>query len=275
MHFAGSIVVPDSVRNPLEYYRNNTSVARSLLEACVEEGVRNFIFSSTAAIYGDPTLPAVDEDTPPRPLSPYGTSKLMTELMLRDTAAAYPLRYVALRYFNVAGADPRGRTGQNSPRATHLIKVACEAALGLRTHVDIFGTDYPTPDGTGVRDYIHVTDLVDAHRLALEHLRSGGASLVLNCGYGRGYSVREVIDAVRTASASAFAIHEAPRRPGDCAQIVADSRRIVGLLNWQPRYEDLGQIVTHALSWEKRKLGMGMVGIPPPPHKTVLALQSP
>lgn len=255
IHFAGSIVVPDSVRDPLEYYRNNTAVSRALLEACVGEGVRAFIFSSTAAVYGDPDRPMVDEETPPRPLSPYGTSKLMTEMMLRDAAAAYPLRYVALRYFNVAGADPGGRTGQNSSDATHLIKVACEAALGLRSHVGIFGTDYPTRDGTGVRDYIHVADLVEAHRLTLEHLRRGGRSMVLNCGYGRGYSVREVIEAVRDVAGVDFAVIEAPRRAGDSARVVANSRRLVEELGWRPRYEDLHLIVAHAFAWEARRPG--------------------
>lgn len=254
VHFAGSIVVPDSIRDPLAYYRNNTCASRSLIEACVDEGVSAFIFSSTAAVYGNPEADVVDEDSPCRPVSPYGSSKLMTEQMLRDTAAASAMRYVALRYFNVAGADPQGRTGQSSREATHLIKVACQAAMGLRDRVDIFGTDYPTPDGTGVRDYIHVADLVEAHVRALAYLHGGGASTILNCGYGHGYSVREVLDTVRRVAGSNFPIREAPRRSGDSARIVADGSRIRRVLGWRPLHDDLAEIVSDALNWERSRL---------------------
>lgn len=262
IHFAGSIVVPDSVRDPLEYYRNNTCVSRNLLEACISEGVDKFIFSSTAAIYGTPDTAFVDEQSPARPVSPYGTSKLMTELMLRDAAAACPFRYVALRYFNVAGADPQARTGQSSRRATHLIKVACEAALGLRDRVEIYGTDYPTPDGTGVRDYIHVTDLAEAHLQALEYLRAGGQSSVFNCGYGHGHSVREVLDMVRGVSGEPFRVDESPRRPGDAAHIVASCAKITRELDWRPRHADLQEIVLHALNWERLRFARAPAALP-------------
>jgi UDP-glucose 4-epimerase len=252
IHFAASIVVPDSVSDPLRYYRNNTANSRSLIEAAVRGGVRHFIFSSTAAVYGNPARVPVSEDDPLQPMSPYGSSKLMTEIMLRDAAAAHGLGYVVLRYFNVAGADPRLRTGQSTPDATHLIKVAVQTALGMRPRMDVFGTDYPTPDGTCIRDYIHVSDLVAAHADALRYLRSGGASATMNCGYGRGFSVLEVIEAVKRASAVDFPVRFVPRRPGDPAQIVAASERARSLLGWQPRLDDLAAIVEHALAWERR-----------------------
>ncbi len=251
IHFAGSIVVPDSVADPLGYYLNNTSNSRSLIEVAVKTGVKAFIFSSTAAVYGNPKEIPVKETAELRPVSPYGTSKLMTELMLADTAFAHDFRYVALRYFNVAGADPAGRTGQSTPRATHLIKVACETALGKRASMDVFGTDYPTEDGTCVRDYIHVTDLVSAHMVALKHLLNGGKSDVFNCGYSSGYSVLQVIDAVKRASGGEFPVKLGPRRPGDAEAIVADSSKIRGQLGWEPRLADLDLIVKHALAWER------------------------
>ena len=252
VHFAGSIVVPESVANPLAYYNNNTAKSRSLIETCVATGVRHFIFSSTAAVYGMPRDNPVSETTELRPLSPYGSSKLMTEVMLADVARAHDLKYVALRYFNVAGADPGGRTGQSSPNATHLITAACKVALGLRPHLEIFGTDYPTPDGTCVRDYIQVTDLVRAHTSALNHLRSGGDGGVFNCGYGKGYSVLEVVDAVKRVSGRDFDVRLSPRRPGDPAAIVATSEKIRATLGWQPKYDDLDGIVAQALQWESQ-----------------------
>jgi len=252
IHFAGSIVVPDSVADPLGYYLNNTVNSRALIEAAVQTGVRSFIFSSTAAVYGNPKEIPVKEDADLRPVSPYGTSKLMTELMLADTAFAHDFRYVALRYFNVAGADPAGRAGQSTPRATHLIKVACETALGKRSSMDVFGTDYPTPDGTCIRDYIHVTDLVAAHMEALRHLEEGGTSDVFNCGYSSGYSVLEVIEAVKRAAGGPFPVNLGPRRPGDAEAIVADSAKIRSRLGWAPKLADLDLIVTHALAWERK-----------------------
>ncbi|WP_106751873.1 UDP-glucose 4-epimerase GalE [Pannonibacter carbonis] len=250
IHFAGSVVLPESVSNPLKYYRNNTAVSRNVIEACVNAGVDKFIFSSTAAVYGDPDEVPVREDAPLRPQSPYGLSKLMTELMLKDVAAAHPFRYTALRYFNVAGADPQGRTGQATLNATNLIKIACETALGKRDHMTIFGTDYPTIDGTGVRDYIHVWDLVEAHRLALLRLRAGGGSVVMNCGYGKGSSVRQVIDAVQAASGATFDVRLGERRPGDMPEVLAANEVILRELNWQPKHQDLNVIVRHALDWE-------------------------
>ncbi len=250
IHFAGSIVVPESVSDPLSYYLNNTCKTRTLLEACVAVGVPRFIFSSTAAVYGTPETVPIPEGAPLQPESPYGMSKLMTEFILRDTAAAHPFNYAALRYFNVAGADPNGRTGQSTQNATHLIKVATQAALGKRAHLDVYGTDYATPDGTCVRDYIHVTDLVEAHYLALEHLRSKGSNLVANCGYGNGYSVLEVIEAVKAASGNDFPVQLADRRPGDAVTVVADSSLLKRQLDWVPQHADLGEIVTHALNWE-------------------------
>ncbi|MFN4010123.1 MAG: UDP-glucose 4-epimerase GalE [Pannonibacter sp.] len=250
IHFAGSVVLPESVSNPLKYYRNNTAVSRNVIEACVNAGVDKFIFSSTAAVYGDPDEVPVREDAPLRPQSPYGLSKLMTELMLKDVAAAHPFRYTALRYFNVAGADPQGRTGQATLNATNLIKIACETALGKRDHMTIFGTDYPTIDGTGVRDYIHVWDLVEAHRLALLRLRAGGGSVVMNCGYGKGSSVRQVIDAVQAASGATFDVRLGERRPGDMPEVLAANDVILRELNWEPKHQDLNVIVRHALDWE-------------------------
>jgi UDP-glucose 4-epimerase len=252
IHFAASIVVPDSVRDPLGYYRNNTMNSRSLLEEAVKAGVRQFIFSSTAAVYGNPDNLPVSEQAPTKPMSPYGTSKLMTEIMLHDVAAAHELKYVILRYFNVAGADPKSRTGQSTPAATHLIKVAVETALGSRPKIDVYGSDYPTPDGTCIRDYIHVSDLARAHSAALAHLRRGGASMTFNCGYGHGYSVLEVIEAVKRAAGRDFAVQMMPRRAGDPAGIVADASRIRGVLKWAPQLDDLDTIVSHALAWERR-----------------------
>jgi UDP-glucose 4-epimerase len=257
LHFAGSIVVPESVADPLGYYRNNTLNAHALLEACVRRRVRHFIFSSTAAVYGDTRLVPVPEDAPTQPISPYGASKLMTEWMLRDTAAAHDLRYVALRYFNVAGADPQGRRGQASKNATHLIKLAVEVLTGQRERLQIFGDDYPTPDGTGVRDYIHVVDLADAHVRALDYLRAGGDSQVMNCGYGRGSSVRQVIAALERVSNGKIAAEVAPRRPGDVAELVAEAGRVRALLGWQPRHDDLEEIVRTALDWERKRIGRG------------------
>jgi UDP-glucose 4-epimerase len=250
VHFAGSIVVPESVADPLGYYNNNTVKSRALMEAAVATGIRHFIFSSTAAVYGNPAENPVGETAQTAPMSPYGWSKLMTEIMLADAARAHDFRYVALRYFNVAGADPKGRSGQSTPRATHLIKVACEAALGRRPFMEVFGTDYPTPDGTCIRDYIHVTDLIRAHVAALHYLRAGGSSDVFNCGYSRGFSVLEVIDAVKRVSGVDFEVRLSPRRPGDPAAIVAGSRKIRDRLGWRPELDDLDQIVRHALAWE-------------------------
>jgi UDP-glucose 4-epimerase len=251
IHFAASMVVPDSVRDPLGYYRNNTVNSRALIECAVNSGVRNFIFSSTAAVYGNPPTIPVAEDAPTMPVSPYGWSKLMTEIMLRDTSRAHGLAHVILRYFNVAGADPRGRAGQSTANSTHLIKVAGEAALGLRAKLDVYGTDYPTPDGTCVRDYIHVSDLARAHLDALRYLRSGAPSLTLNCGYGHGFSVLEVVETVKRVSGVDFKVEKAPRRPGDPDRIVAASDRARKVLGWQPRFDDLPTIVAHALNWEK------------------------
>ena len=252
IHFAGSIVVPESVRDPLGYYRNNTVNSRNLMETAINCGVRHFIFSSTAAVYGDPEHVPVAEDAPLHPVSPYGWSKLMTEVMLRDAAVAHGLGHVILRYFNVAGADPKMRTGQSTPEATHLIKVAVQTALGMRQGLDVFGSDYPTPDGTCIRDYIHVTDLARAHRAALAYLRAGGASATLNCGYGRGYSVLQVVDAVRRAVGHEFPVRMAQRRPGDPMTIVAAAGRIRELLRWAPELDDLDTIVGHAIAWERR-----------------------
>jgi UDP-glucose 4-epimerase len=255
MHFAGSIIVPESVEDPLKYYRNNTANSRTLIAAAVAAGVPHFIFSSTAATYGIPEVSPVAEDNPKAPINPYGMSKLMTETMLADVAAAHPLNYCALRYFNVAGADPQARTGQSTAGATHLIKVAVEAVLGKRGHVDVFGTDYATPDGTGVRDYIHVSDLAAAHVLALEALiAEPGRSLTMNCGYGRGFSVFEVLDAVDRVTNRKLERRLGPRRAGDPDSLISDNRRIKATLPWQPKYADLDTIVHHALAWE-RKLG--------------------
>jgi UDP-glucose 4-epimerase len=255
MHFAGSVVVPESVTDPLKYYENNTARSRALIAALVAAGVPHMIFSSTAATYGIPAVSPVREDSPKLPINPYGMSKLMTEIMLADVAKAHPLNYCALRYFNVAGADPRARTGQSTAGATHLIKVAVEAALGKRSHVDVFGTDYATPDGTGVRDYIHVSDLAAAHVLALEALIAAPAdSLTMNCGYGRGFSVLEVLDAVDRATNVAIERRLGPRRAGDPDALISDNALIKHTLPWEPQYADLDVIVGHALAWE-RKLG--------------------
>jgi UDP-glucose 4-epimerase len=251
IHFAGSVIVPESVTNPLKYYDNNTAKSRTLIAKAVEHGVGNFIFSSTAAVYGNVGDEPVAEIAPKVPESPYGWSKLMVEQILADTAAAHDFRYTALRYFNVAGADPKGRTGQSTKGATHLIKVACETAAGKRSSMQIFGTDYPTRDGTCVRDYIHVTDLVDAHYLALERLRSGGKSLTANCGYGDGYTVLEVIDAVKRASGKDFEITMAPRRAGDAVSVVANPGTAMREFGWKPTCHDLDLIVRTALDWEK------------------------
>ena len=252
IHFAGSVVVPDSMRDPLGYYRNNTITTRNLLAAAVRGGVRRFIFSSTAAVYGNPDQMPVTEDAPTRPLSPYGASKLMSEIMLHDTATAHDFRFVVLRYFNVAGADPQARIGLATVGATHLLKIAVEAATGQRAKIDVYGTDYPTPDGSCIRDFIHVSDLAQAHRAALAYLRQGGTSTTLNCGYGRGYSVLETIEAVRRSAGQNFAVQYAPRRPGDIMTMIADTSRIRATLDWTPRYDDLPAIARHALAWEAK-----------------------
>jgi UDP-glucose 4-epimerase len=248
-HFAARIVVPDSVADPLGYYLANTVKTRALIETAVREGVRHVIFSSTAAVYGEPDVVPVPEDLVTAPINPYGRSKLMSEWMIADAAKAHGFTYVILRYFNVAGADPRGRTGQSTPNATHLIKVATQAALGRRSHLDVYGTDYPTPDGSCLRDYIQVSDLAEAHRVALDHLRGGGTSLTMNCGYGQGYSVLEVIEVVKRVSGRDFEVRLCPRRPGDPARIVARADRIRSL-GWTPRHADLDGIVAQALAWE-------------------------
>jgi UDP-glucose 4-epimerase len=254
-HFAAKIVVPESVSDPLAYYLNNTAKSRSLLETAVRNGVRNIIFSSTAAVYGEPSVNPIPEDLPLAPINPYGRSKLMTEWMLADAARAHDLRYVALRYFNVAGADPKGRSGQSTPNATHLIKVAAQAALGQRPSLQVFGTDYPTPDGSCIRDYVQVTDLARAHMAALEHLRRGGESLTLNCGYGRGFSVLEVIEVVKRVSGVDFEVRHVPRRPGDPAALVAKVDRIHETLGWKAEYDNLEAIVEQALRWERSLAG--------------------
>jgi UDP-glucose 4-epimerase len=256
MHFAASVVVPESVADPLKYYRNNTCASRTLLEHSLRAGVAHVVFSSTAAVYGIPADGEASEDSPTVPINAYGTSKLMTEWMLRDVAAVNPLRYVALRYFNVAGSDPQGRIGQATPRATLLTKVACEVAVGRRPYLSIFGTDYPTPDGTGVRDYIHVEDLAAAHLKALEYLRGGGESTTLNCGYGRGYSVRELVTTVEKLAGHPIEKREAPRRPGDPPTLVARATRVRDVLGWTPQHDDLEKIVASSLAWE-RKLAAG------------------
>ena len=256
LHFAAAIVAPESVTNPLKFYGNNTRNTLNLLQACVTHRIGRFIFSSTAAVYGLPESGVAAENSPTLPINPYGTSKLMSEWMLRDTAAAHGLRYVALRYFNVAGADPQARMGQRTPEATHLIKVACQTALGQRDAMSIFGTDYPTPDGTGIRDYIHIEDLTRAHLDALAYLDRGGDSNTLNVGYGRGSSVREVIGMVKKISGVDFTVVEAARRPGDPASLVAQAGHIREILGWQPRYDDLRTIVEDAWRWE-RKLAKG------------------
>ena len=252
IHFAASIVVPDSVADPLGYYGNNTMNTCALLDVAIKAGIREFIFSSTAAVYGNAREVPVRENAPTVPISPYGTSKLMSEIMLHDAGKAHGLRFVILRYFNVAGADPKLRTGQATPAATHLIKIACETAIGRRPKMSVFGTDYPTPDGTCVRDYIHVSDLALAHSAALAHLRNGGASATFNCGYGHGASVLEVIDAVRRASGRDFPVEVSGRRAGDPPALVANVERIHATLPWRPRFQNLDTIVAHALGWEKQ-----------------------
>ena len=254
VHLAGSVDVAESVALPLKYYRNNTCVSRTLIETCLDRGVGRFVFSSTAAVYGAPTTMPVSEQDATVPINPYGRSKLATEWLLCDLAAAGEFHYVALRYFNVAGADPLGRTGQVTTDATHLIKVACEAATGRRGGLSIFGTDYDTPDGTCVRDFLHVTDLAAAHVAALSALESGSKSQVLNCGYGRGHSVRDVLRVVECEAGVKLKIHLAPRRPGDAPVLVADASKIRKLLEWRPDYDDLGAIVRSALAWEKKWL---------------------
>jgi len=257
IHFAAHTIVPESVSDPLKYYRNNTCATRNLLECCLESGVRHFVFSSTAAVYGTPDAEQCWEDTPTRPINPYGMSKLMTEHMLRDLGAASDLRYVILRYFNVAGSDPAGRIGQSTPGATLLMKVAAEHAVGKREALYIFGTDYPTPDGTGVRDYIHVEDLADAHLKALDHLRSGGDSQILNCGYGHGYSVREVLEMVERVHGASLNIIEQDRRAGDPPALIAGAEKIRDVLGWVPRYDDLEEIARSSLNWEHKLLERG------------------
>ena len=253
MHFAAHTIVPESVSDPLKYYGNNTCATRNLLAACAAAGVGHFVFSSTAAVYGMPASGVADEATPTQPINPYGSSKLMSEWMLRDLGAATSMRHAILRYFNVAGCDPQGRIGQSTPQATLLIKVACEHATGQRPHLQLFGTDYATADGTCIRDYIHVDDLAAAHLKALEHLRDGGASLTLNCGYGHGYSVREVIDAVERVSGVRLNVIEQPRRAGDPPELIARSDRLKRELGWQPRHDDLDFIVASALEWERNR----------------------
>lgn len=255
LHFAASIIAPESVSKPLKYYRNNTRNTLGLFETCVKFGVKRLIFSSTAAVYGFPEGGVASEESILAPINPYGTSKLMSEWMLRDVSAAHGMRYAALRYFNVAGADPLARMGQRTPEATHLIKVACQAALGMRESVSIYGTDYPTPDGTGIRDYIHIEDLASAHLFALDYLEKGGESTAMNVGYGRGSSVRDVLDVVKKVSGVDFTVLEALRRPGDPASLVARAEKIGLMTGWKPRFDDLGTIVADAWRWESRLAG--------------------
>ena len=252
IHFAAHVIVPESVSNPLKYYGNNTCSTRALLEAATHANVKHFVFSSTAAVYGMPSAGVASEETPTAPINPYGTSKLMSEWMLRDVSAATPLRHVALRYFNVAGSDPQGRIGQSTRAATLLIKVACEAAVGKRPYLSVFGTDLPTPDGTGVRDYIHVEDLATAHLNALDYLRAGGSSLVANVGYGHGYSVREVLSSVEKIAGLKLDVREEPRRAGDPPSLIAKCDRVRQLLKWQPELDNIDTIVRTSLEWEKR-----------------------
>jgi UDP-glucose 4-epimerase len=255
VHFAGSVVVPESLEKPLKYYDNNTGNTRHLLESAVRCGVEQFIFSSTAAVYKAPqTLDSVDETAPLEPASPYGMSKLMSEMMIRDVSSAHGLRHVILRYFNVAGADPEGRTGLSTRGATHVMKLACETAIGKRDHFDVYGTDYDTPDGSAIRDFIHVSDLATAHYDALNFMRNGGERFTGNVGYGQGHSVLDIINAVKRVSGNDFEVRHRPRRTGDIPAIVADSSHIQHRLAWSPTYTDLDQIVEHALSWEEKLL---------------------
>jgi UDP-glucose 4-epimerase len=253
LHFAGSIVVPESVADPITYYRNNLSGSIELIQACLECEVKRFVFSSTAAVYGEPDRVPIPEDASTRPLNPYGQSKLMVEQVLKDVDRAHKLPHVALRYFNVAGADPEGRSGQAGPKATHLIKVACEVAVGAREGMEIYGTDYDTEDGTCIRDYVHVTDLADAHVMALDHLLKGGPSLTINCGYGHGFSVREVLRMVERVAGRSIPAREAPRRAGDSPRLVAEPGLLKDRLGWRPRHDDLERIVATALAWERRR----------------------
>jgi UDP-glucose 4-epimerase len=255
LHFAAAIIAPESVSKPLKYYGNNTRNTLGLLELCVKYGVRQFIFSSTAAVYGIPDGGVASEESTLAPINPYGTSKLMSEWMLRDVGSAHGMKYVALRYFNVAGADPQARMGQRTPEATHLIKVACQAALGMRESISVYGTDYPTPDGTGIRDYIHIEDLASAHLSALEYLEKGGESTAMNVGYGSGSSVRQVLEVVKKVSGADFTIIEDGRRPGDPASLVAKADKISSLTGWRPRYNNLETIVTDAWRWESKMAG--------------------
>lgn len=252
LHFAGAIVVPESVSNPLKYYKQNVTASRNLIEVCVEENVRAFVFSSTASVYGAPEVLPVDENSPTHPESPYGSSKLMTEWMLRDVSAASNLKTAVLRYFNVAGADPEGRSGQMLKDATHLIKVACQTVVGLRDHMYIYGDDYDTPDGTCLRDYIHVSDLADAHVLALDYILNEQKNLLVNCGYGHGFSVKQVVDTVTKIANQELQVSIGPRRPGDVPSIVATSEKIRDVLNWKPKYDDIELIVRTALEWERK-----------------------
>lgn len=252
MHFAAHTLIPESIENPLKYYRNNTANSRTLLEACQKHDVKHVVFSSTAAVYGIPESGFASEDSPTKPINPYGTSKLMTEWMLRDLALAGGPSYVALRYFNVAGCESSGAIGQSTPKATLLVKVACEAAVGTRPHVSVFGTDYPTPDGTGLRDYIHVDDVAIAHLDALSYLRNGGESTTLNCGYGHGYSVREILAAVGKANNAPLKIIDEARRDGDPPKLIAIADRVQEVLGWEPKYDDLDMIVETSLKWERK-----------------------
>jgi UDP-glucose 4-epimerase len=254
MHFAAYTIVPESVAEPLKYYGNNTCATRALLQVCAEHKIKHFVFSSTAAVYGIPAGGIASEDSPTQPINPYGTSKLMSEWMLRDVSIASDMRHVALRYFNVAGSDPQARIGQATKGATLLTKVACEHVVGKRSHVSVFGSDYATPDGTGVRDYIHIEDLASAHLKALEYLRNSGKSVTLNCGYGHGYSVREVLRMVEKVAAQPLEIREEPRRPGDPPTLIAKADRIKAQLGWRPRHDDLEAIVASALNWERKLL---------------------
>ena len=254
MHFAGSVIVPESIIDPLKYYANNTATSRDLIACCVREGIKAFIFSSTATVYGNPQCVPLPETAETLPVNPYGTSKLMTEWMLRDVSAATGMHHAILRYFNVAGADPAGRSGQSGPDSSHLIRVACELIVGKRSKMSVFGTDYTTPDGTCIRDYVHVSDLAEAHVLALEHLLRHGENVILNCGYGHGFSVWQVIDVVRKLVGSELAIHMSARRAGDAEILVSDSRKIRETLGWKPRFDDLETIVNTALDWERKRV---------------------